>query len=91
MRVTGVSSSNSTRSFGCRQIVERATEFLEGRLSAAAQERWVRHVEKCTPCSTYAQQIALVRAALNRLPGVEMPHGARNKLLERLAERNSIE
>ena len=89
MRVIGVSSSKSTRSCGCRQVAERATEFLEGRLPAAARARWVRHVDTCTPCATYAQQIALVRAALHRLPGVDMPPSARNQLLERLAERSS--
>ena len=89
MRVIGVSRPKSMRSFGCRQVAERATEFLEARLSAAAQARWARHVDTCTPCATYAQQIALVRAALHRLPGVDMPPSARSQLLERLAERRS--
>ena len=91
MRVNGVPTSKPTRAFSCKQVVERTTEFMEGRLPATAQGRWVRHVQSCASCSTYAQQIALVRAALPRLPGAQMATSARRKLLKRLAERTSGE
>ena len=84
-----LSTSKPERKFDCRQVVDCTTEFLEGRLPARSRVRLERHLESCGDCRAYVQQIALVRGALVKLPGPQMPDSVHKKLRKRLIARTS--
>ena len=77
---------NPSRRLTCKQAAKKATEFLEGRLAASSHARFVRHLEACSACRTYVEQIALTRDSLHKLPGPAMPGRMRKALRERLAK-----
>lgn len=76
-----------TKPHTCRQAAERATEFLDGRMAADAHARLARHLDACSACRTYVEQIALTRDSLRKLPGASMPERMRKALHKRLAKR----
>lgn len=87
---TRVPDLKPSRRLTCKQVAHRTTEFLEGRLAGTSRARFVRHLEACSACCTYVQQIALTRAGLHQLPGEQMPARMRATLLERLAKRTKL-
>jgi len=40
----------------CDQVVELVTEFLDGALDAAAEQRVIEHLGLCDGCQTYVAQ-----------------------------------
>ena len=74
-------SPTSASEIHCRQLVELATDYLEGRLGAPARSRLELHLRSCAGCSAYLSQMrALVRAA-RRLPAEDLPLALREGLL----------
>jgi anti-sigma factor RsiW len=41
----------------CREVVDLATDYLEGALDHAARARLEVHLETCGPCSEYIEQM----------------------------------
>lgn len=52
----------------CRDITNRATDYLEDRLSTFTKERVGFHLESCAGCRAYVAQLSLVRDTLKLLP-----------------------
>lgn len=73
-----------TAGYTCEQITKQTTEFIENRLPAATNSLVWRHLGACADCSTYVQQLALVRDSLRKWPEPVMSHEMRAKLLKHL-------
>jgi anti-sigma factor RsiW len=73
------------RGITCQEVASLATEYLEDRLPVASHKRILRHLESCAPCSTYIEQLTLVRDSLRKLPDPVMPDDVREHLFQRLA------
>jgi anti-sigma factor RsiW len=41
----------------CRELVERVTDYLEGKLPAPDVEELTRHLQQCDGCAEYVHQI----------------------------------
>ena len=52
----------------CRDVVERATDYLEDRLPALTTIRIGLHLTSCAGCRSYVMQIGLVSSSLRNLP-----------------------
>jgi predicted anti-sigma-YlaC factor YlaD len=52
----------------CRDVTDRATEYLDDRLSILIKVRVGLHLASCPHCRTYVKQIDLVSSALRSLP-----------------------
>ncbi|TCC47409.1 zf-HC2 domain-containing protein [Kribbella capetownensis] len=65
----------------CREFVERVTAFLDGTLSAEAEQDFVDHLALCDGCERYLDQIRQTSQALHDLPGEGLPGDARSALL----------
>jgi predicted anti-sigma-YlaC factor YlaD len=52
----------------CRDLTNRASEYLDGRLPILTKVLVGLHLASCTHCRTYVQQIDLVSSALRSLP-----------------------
>ena len=52
----------------CRDVAERATDYLEDRLPVFRKIRIGLHVASCAGCRSYVVQIGLVSSALRSFP-----------------------
>jgi len=65
----------------CDEFVELVTDFLEGALSQADQDRFVEHLTSCDGCETYLAQFRRTIDTLGELPAESISDEARDKLL----------
>jgi anti-sigma factor RsiW len=65
----------------CRELVELATDYLEGRLSAEERVRFEAHLALCDGCTTYLEQLRQVIRAAGKLEDESLDVGARDTLL----------
>ena len=52
----------------CRDVAERASEYLDDRLPLLTKVRIGLHLMSCAHCRAYVKQINLVSSALRSLP-----------------------
>lgn len=52
----------------CREVTDRASEYLDNRLSILTKVRIDLHVANCACCRVYMAQLSLVSSALRSLP-----------------------
>lgn len=76
------------RALTCKEVARRTTEFLENHLSGAQAAAVAQHLEVCSSCRNYVNQMALVRAALRGLPGETPPKRLSKKLLDAMAHNS---
>lgn len=65
----------------CRELVELASDYVEGRLSLPERSRFEMHLCYCAPCQVYLRQIRSTIAASGRLTEDDLPPGPREVLL----------
>jgi anti-sigma factor RsiW len=68
----------------CAELVERVTEFLDGALDPATEQRVVEHLATCDGCTTYVEQFRATVDTLGHLPAEEvagLPAAKRDALL----------
>lgn len=65
----------------CDEFVELVTDFLDGALSQADQDRFVEHLTMCDGCETYLAQFRQTIDTLGELPVESISDEAREKLL----------
>ena len=51
----------------CRDLTDRASEYLDGRLPILTEVRVGLHLSSCAHCRAYVKQIGLVSSALRSL------------------------
>ena len=54
----------------CRDVAERATDYLEDRVPALMTIRIGLHLNSCADCRSYVMQIGLVSSALRSFPKI---------------------
>ena len=52
----------------CRDVAERATDYLEDRVPSLTAIRIGLHLTSCAGCRTYVKQVDLVSSVLRSLP-----------------------
>ena len=66
----------------CQELVELVTDYLENRLPAADRERFEAHLNRCSGCRTYLEQMRQTLRALGRLSEDAIEPEAKQRLLE---------
>jgi anti-sigma factor RsiW len=74
-------SAQPGKTITCRQFVELATDYLEGRLAAAERERFEDHLALCPGCQAYMDQMEATLRALGHIPEESLSPSARDELL----------
>jgi anti-sigma factor RsiW len=82
-------SSRPGETITCRQFVELATDYLEGRLPADERERFEDHLALCPGCQAYMDQMQATLRALGRIPEESLSPAAREELLHVFREWRS--
>ena len=73
----------------CREVTDRASEYLDDNISILTKFRFGLHLALCIHCRTYVQQIDLVSSALSNLPKLYPPPINRLRLRQRFAARHA--
>ena len=67
----------------CQELVELVTDYLEGALPGELLARFERHVEECSGCRTYLEQMRMTIDATGRLTRAQLGPEAEAALLMR--------
>ena len=73
----------------CREVSDRASEYLDDNISILTKVRVGLHLATCTHCRAYVQQIDLVSSALKSLPKLYPSPTNRVRLCQRFAARHA--
>jgi predicted anti-sigma-YlaC factor YlaD len=66
---------------GCHEVVQVVTDYLEGKLAAADMARFEAHLEECSGCRMYLDQMRETITALGHLPPESLSPEAEMRLL----------
>jgi anti-sigma factor RsiW len=72
----------------CREVTDRASEYLDDRLLSLTKIQVVLHLVSCAHCRAYVKQIDLISAALRSLPTLSPSTVNRLRLRRRFAARH---
>ena len=64
----------------CKELVDLITEYLEGALSVSDRLRFEQHLDRCSPCRVYLEQIRQTIRAVGRLSEESIPDDAKTLL-----------
>ncbi len=67
--------------YTCEEVVELATEYVEGALAPEETTLFEFHLNFCDGCDTFIEQIRETAGAAGRLPVEEVPEDVRERLL----------
>ena len=73
----------------CREVTDRASEYLDESNFILTKVRVGLHLASCTHCRAYVQQIDLVSSALSSLPKLYPPPINRLRLRQQFAARHA--
>jgi anti-sigma factor RsiW len=71
----------------CNELVEEASDYLEGALPAAERERFEAHLAECPFCTTYLEQMRATVAALGTPARDRLSEDARAGVLDAFRRR----
>ena len=65
----------------CKELVDLITEYLDGALSAADRRRFEQHLDRCSYCRLYMEQMRQTISAVGQLSEESIPDDAKTLLL----------
>src|SRR6516225_6294645 len=68
--------------YACREVVELATEYLEGAMTPQQMTRFELHLNLCDGCFTFVEQVRATAKMARTLSENEIPEETKAKLLE---------
>jgi Putative zinc-finger len=68
--------------YTCREIVDLATEYVEGALATSQMTQFELHLNFCEGCVAFVDQIRRTAAIAGRLSEEQIPEETKVKLLE---------
>ncbi len=70
----------------CRDVTDRASEYMDDRLPILTKVRVGLHLGSCAPCRAYLKQFDLISSALRNLPRLYPSPLNRRRLRQQFAE-----
>ena len=65
-------------SLSCQELIELVTDYVEGTLSPADQARFERHLDACTDCHRYLDQMRQTILLVGALAEEDIPDDAKD-------------
>jgi anti-sigma factor RsiW len=72
----------STATLSCQELVELVTDYLEGALPPEERALFDRHLERCSGCTNYVEQIRITIALTGRVHEDDLAPATRAALVE---------
>jgi len=67
--------------YTCKEVVELATDFTDGALTASKMARFEMHLNFCDGCFTFVNQIRAAAEVAGQLSEEQIPEDTKAKLL----------
>ena len=67
--------------YACEEIVQLASEYLEGAMTPEEMTRFELHLNLCDGCSSFLEQIRTASALAKSVPVEEIPQDVQAKLV----------
>jgi hypothetical protein len=67
--------------YACAEVVQLASEYLEGVMTAEQMTRFELHLNLCDGCSSFLEQVRMTIALASSLPVEQIPDDLQTKLL----------
>jgi Putative zinc-finger len=67
--------------YTCKEVIELATEYVEGAMTPSQMTRFELHLNFCDGCVTFVDQIRATAAMAGRLSEEQIPDETKEKLL----------
>lgn len=74
--------------YSCEEVVELATEYLEGAMTPGQMTRFELHLNLCDGCFSFLEQVRTTAAMARVLPEQEIPDDMKTKLLTAFRDWN---
>jgi predicted anti-sigma-YlaC factor YlaD len=74
-------SDGTEKGFTCREVVELATEYVDGAMSAEDHELFEVHLNYCDGCVAFIEQVRTASRLSRRINESELSPDLREKLL----------
>jgi len=65
----------------CYEAIDLMADALEGRLAPESRAGFDEHIEECTVCGTYLDQLRVTLQALERMPRQKITSQRRSELI----------
>jgi predicted anti-sigma-YlaC factor YlaD len=75
-----------TQGYACREVVELASDYLEGAMTSEQMTRFELHLNLCDGCATFLEQIRLTAAMAGGMSEEHIPDEMKSKLLAAFRE-----
>jgi anti-sigma factor RsiW len=79
--MTDVPAHPDAEDLACIEAVEIMTDYLDGALPAVEARRLERHLETCTGCTEYLEQMRTLAGSLGGLTKDSLPAETRDALI----------
>jgi hypothetical protein len=76
------SAGEPVQGLSCREVVELATEYLEGAMTEGQRTRFEQHMNLCDGCFYFVEQVRATVAIAHVLSEDEIPGETKAKLIE---------
>ena len=67
--------------YSCQEVVELASEYLEGAMTTGQMTRFELHLNLCDGCSSFVEQVRATVGLARALPEEEIPEELKAQLL----------
>ena len=67
--------------YACKEVVELASEYLEGAMTTEQMTRFEVHLNLCDGCFSFLEQVRRTASIAGALPDERIPEEMRSKLL----------
>ena len=67
--------------YACAEVVELASEYLEGAMTPEQRTRFELHLNLCDGCSSFLEQVRITAGLAGSLPVEQIPEDLQTKLL----------
>jgi anti-sigma factor RsiW len=78
-----------TQSLSCQELVELVTDYLEGALDTALQQRFEQHIGNCDGCNEYLEQLRQTILIAGTLSAEDLPPDAERTLMHAFRDWHS--
>jgi anti-sigma factor RsiW len=75
-------AANTYEELSCQELVELVTDYLEGALPEDLHNRFERHIEHCSGCQTYLEQMRTTIHLAGTLTAESLSPDAEHALLD---------
>lgn len=86
--MTGADEGEEVDETTCAEVVELVSDYLDGALAEPEAQQVAEHLEDCSGCQAYFEQVRAAAEGVARVEPANLPPDVRAKLLDAFRRRD---